>query len=67
MSEAESGPDDTEKQARIEQTEKNLAEAKRRNTGVRPNGKADIAEETGRQERLPNPGQAIVNIDQSDA
>lgn len=52
---------------RVKQTEKNLAEAKRRNTGVRPAGKTDIAEEIGRNERLPNPGQAIVNSDQSDA
>lgn len=67
MSDAENAREDAEKRARVKQTEKNLAEAKQRNTGVRPNGRTDVAEETGWHERLPNPGQSIVNSDQSDA
>lgn len=58
--------DDAETKQRVKETEKHLAEAKQRNTGVRPAGRKDVAEETGRRERLPNPGQTIVNTDQSD-
>lgn len=53
------------KQERVKQTERNLAKAKVKNLGVHPPGRKDEAERKPEKGRLPNPGQSIVNSDQS--
>lgn len=53
----------TDQDQRLKQTERNLVAAKKKNTGVQPPGHRDKAERGGRP---PNPGQIIVNSDQSD-
>ena len=54
---------DQRQDQRLKQTERNLVAAKKKNTGVQPPGQQDKPE-AGRQP--PNPGQTIVNSDQSD-
>lgn len=52
----------TDQDQRLKQTERHLVAAKKKNTGVQPPGQREEAEGG----RPPNPGQTIVNSDQSD-
>jgi hypothetical protein len=52
----------TDHEQRLNQTERHLVEAKKKNTGVQPHGQRDKPET---DKRPPNPGQTIVNSDQS--